>query len=66
MFNGAILAAKAGAILFEKTERRLAALLAEHGLQTQASCRVLYKANYYSAQSSRQLRPIFQLPTSRC
>jgi len=31
MFNGDILAAKAGAILFEKTERRLAALLAEHG-----------------------------------
>src|SRR5215472_9479164 len=31
MFNGAILAAKAGAILFEKSERRLAALLAEHG-----------------------------------
>jgi hypothetical protein len=30
MFNGDILATK-GAILFEKTERRLAALLAEHG-----------------------------------
>ena len=31
MFNGDILADKASAILFEKTERRLAALLAEHG-----------------------------------
>ena len=31
MLNGDILADKASAILFEKTERRLAALLAEHG-----------------------------------
>src|SRR5215472_15908246 len=31
MFTSDILADKAGAILFEKTERRLAALLAEHG-----------------------------------
>ena len=59
--------AEAGAILFEKAERRLAALLGKHGAQHPGGLpRPLQLQLAERAHYSRRLRPFPQQATSKC
>lgn len=63
MPNRHALAGKAGALLFEKADRRFEALLAEHGApQTGANCRAPSRATYFGAPLLRRRLRTFLLP----